>query len=113
MQEAAAAGITVTHRSVSCAELKERMLTGAAIIIALVDKTRLAGHSVPAAAVPSITPGLASRLGLAPSYTGTVQVHEACHSRLAWPLILFLTLETQLIPKVLGATITGPCALKV
>ncbi|KAK9916795.1 hypothetical protein WJX75_007133 [Coccomyxa subellipsoidea] len=69
-QEAAAAGITVTHRSVSCAELKERMLTGAAIIIALVDKTRLAGHSVPAAAVPSITPGLASRLGLAPSYTG-------------------------------------------
>ena len=107
------AGIKVTHRSVSCAELKERMLTGVAIVIALVDKTRLAGHSVPAAAVPSITPGLASRLGLAPSYTGTVQLHEACHSPLAWPLILSVTLKTQLFPKFLGAIITGPCALKV
>ncbi|EIE26457.1 hypothetical protein COCSUDRAFT_46095 [Coccomyxa subellipsoidea C-169] len=69
-QEAAAAGITVTRRSVSCAELKERMLAGSALVIALVDKTRLAGHSVPAMQAPPISPGLASRLGLAPSYTG-------------------------------------------
>ena len=46
------------------------MLAGSALVIALVDKTRLAGHSVPSMQAPPISPGLASRLGLAPSYTG-------------------------------------------
>lgn len=43
---------------------------GGTLVIALVDKTRLAGLSVPALAVPSVKLGLTSHLGMAPGYTG-------------------------------------------
>ncbi|BDA40954.1 Protein GUCD1 [Coccomyxa sp. Obi] len=69
-QEAATAGITVSRRSVGCRELKDRMLMGGVLVIALVDKTRLAGHTVSAVALPAVNLGLTTRLGIAPAYTG-------------------------------------------
>lgn len=77
VQEAATAGITVSRRSVGCRELKDRMLMGGVLVIALVDKTRLAGHAVSAVALPSVNLGLGltTRLGIAPTYTGTQASH--------------------------------------
>lgn len=75
VQEAATAGIIVSRRSVGCRELKDRMLMGGVLVIALVDKTRLAGHTVSAVVLPSVNLGLTARLGIAPAYTGA----QSCH----------------------------------
>ncbi len=74
-QEAATAGITVSRRSVGCRELKDRMLMGGVLVIALVDKKRLAGHTLSAVALPSVNLGLTARLGISPAYTGTQAPH--------------------------------------
>ena len=70
-QEAPAAGIAITRKSVRCRELKDRMLLGGCVVVALVDMTRLAGHSAPAAAaLGPMKIGLSARSYSSASYTG-------------------------------------------
>ena len=64
------AGIKVTRKSMGCRELKDRMLLGSTLVIALVDKTRLAGHSGLIAGQGAGSLGLSMRMMLPPGYTG-------------------------------------------
>ena len=64
------AGINVTRKSMGCRELKDRMLLGSTLVIALVDKTRLAGHSGHVGGQGAGSLGLSMRMMLAPGYTG-------------------------------------------
>lgn len=57
--------------------MKDRMLMGGTLVIALVDKTRLAGHAAQASALPTVKFGLHS----APGYTGGIHLDcEFCLS---------------------------------
>ena len=76
-QEAPAAGIAITRKSVRCRELKDRMLLGGCVVVALVDKTRLVGHAAPAAAAAAgalgpMKIGLSARSYGSASYTGAL-----------------------------------------
>ncbi len=70
LQDAGAAGIKVTRKSMGCRELKDRMLLGSTLVIALVDKTRLAGHGGHATGQKAASLGMSVRMMLAPAYTG-------------------------------------------
>jgi hypothetical protein len=70
LQDAGAAGIKVTRKSMGCRELKDRMLLGSTLVIALVDKTRLAGHAAVAAGHKAVSLGMSVRMMIAPGYTG-------------------------------------------
>lgn len=69
-RDASAAGIKVTRKSMGCRELKDRMLLGSTLVIALVDKTRLAGHAGVAAGHKAVSLGMSVRMMIAPGYTG-------------------------------------------
>ena len=69
------AGIKVTRKSMGCRELKDRMLLGSTLVIALVDKTRLAGHSGHIAGQGAGSLGLSMRMMLPPGYTGEESLH--------------------------------------
>ena len=58
LQDASAAGIKVTRKSMGCRELKDKMLLGSTLVIALVDKTRLAGHAGVAAGHKAVSLGM-------------------------------------------------------
>ena len=53
-----------------CRELKDRMLLGSTLVVALVDKTRLAGHAGVAAGHKAVSLGMSVRMMIAPGYTG-------------------------------------------
>ncbi len=74
LQDASAAGIKVTRKSMGCRELKDRMLLGSTLVIALVDKTRLAGHGSHTAGQKAASLGMSVRMMLAPGYTG--EIHQ-------------------------------------
>lgn len=77
LQEASTAGIKVTRKSMGCRELKDRMLLGSTLVIALVDKTRLAGHGGHAAGQKAVSLGMSVRMMLAPGYyTGEAHSHQ-------------------------------------
>jgi len=55
-----------------CRELKDRMLLGSTLVIALVDKTRLAGRGSHTAGQKAASLGMSVRMMLAPGYTGEI-----------------------------------------
>ena len=55
-----------------CRELKDRMLFGSTLVIALVDKTRLAGHGGHMSGQKAASLGMSVRMMLAPAYTGVL-----------------------------------------
>ena len=77
------AGIKITCKSMGCRELKDRMLLGSTLVIALVDKTRLAGHSGQAAGQGAGSLGLSMRMMLAPGYTGEQELECLIQKKLA------------------------------
>lgn len=90
LQDAGAAGIKVTRKSMGCREFKDRMLLGSTLVIALVDKTRLAGHAGQTSGHKAASLGMSVRMMLAPAYTGGVEWHSASAKVMAISLTLYI-----------------------
>ena len=67
----------MTRKSMGCRELKDRMLLGSTLVIALVDKTRLAGHGGSTSGHKAASLGMSVRMMLSPAYTGASDCHAA------------------------------------